>query len=318
MFGGHPQKTVEPHAPRMDILDAVGKYLLLIARAGGKIMTIADVAETDGNRLPEYESQPRPFKRLMWLSLAACAAIILAIEYLDLDAKVALITRQDEASAIGFLLNSALFVCFWLVYFSSGWSETLRCQTLRTLLKSHSNMWAQEGKPEQVSYFREKARSTMTSQAIFIAITVFIMNALARDPLIVTPADALALDRLIAFSSLSAAAVAFTLLLVSTDAAETMFNTFKVREYVAVSSLYLTSARLKYYGFVLCFVAISLFTYTMYAMVASLTIVVLTLCGYPYWFNDISADQRYKHEKTLYRIFVLLANMTVFALAYVN
>lgn len=275
-------------------------------------------AEVDKNRLPEYEDQPRPFARLMWLSGTVSLVFFAAILWGGLEPTVEEITIQSSPAALGFLLNAGFFICFWLVYFSSGWSHTLRSQTLRTLLKVHSKLWATEEDDTQVSFFREKARSTITSQAIFIAITVFIMNALSRDPLIVEASSALPLDRLIAFCSLSAAATAFTLLLISTDAAETMYNTFKVREYAAVSSLYQISARLKYYGFVLCFVAIALFTFTMYAYVASLTVLVLTLCGYSFWFKDISANQKYRYERTIYRLFVLISNVVVLAMAYAS
>lgn len=279
-----------------------------------EVAAFTQSAIEDG-RLPEYEVQPRAFKRLMLLSVAALTIFIFTMEGSNFIHWLDGATSQDHVASTIFFLNSIYFILYWLVYFSSGWGEKLKCQTLRTLLKSHSRLWQADEDANQITYYRDKARSTMTSQAIFIAITVFIINALSRDALITTPAIAAPLDAFIAYSALAAAAAAFTLLLISTDAADTMYNTFKVREYAAVSSLYAISARLKYYGFVLCFVSISLFSYTMQAYVASMTVVLLTLCGYPYWFKDISKHNIYKYEKRVYRLFVLASNGLVFSLA---
>ena len=282
----------------------------------------ARVRAIENNRLPEYDVMPRAFRRMMILGAIATAALVFAILGTPFVAWLGTLTRQDRVFSTLFVLNATYFTVFWLIYFTSGWGygrdwgDALRTQTLRTLLKSHSRLWLQDEDSEQITYYRDKARSTMTAQAVFIAITVFIINVLSKDSLISGTGGGAPLDRWIAFGALASAACAFTLLLVSTDAADTMYNTFKVREYKAVSSLYGISARLKYYGFVLSFVAVALLTYTMDALVASLTIVLLMLCGYPYWYRDISEGEDYRHERTIFRWSVVIANLVVVALAY--
>jgi|GEM_PF-5125144 len=88
----------------------------------------------------------------------------------------------------------------------------------------------------------------------------------------------------------------------------TMFNNFKVREWLAVSTLYRASARLKYYGFVLLFVSIAFFTYNINPNIASLAVIVFLYLGYAYWFTDISGTGRYRYEGRWFGSCLLLIN----------
>lgn len=261
-----------------------------------------------------YETLPRPFGPLMILVLPLLTAIPVALYYGDVTARLAELSRVHPVAVIAFAANGYIFICFWLIYFASAWSRTRQWQTLRVLLTLHSNQWGDDEHPTRVADLRKKAGTTMTTQAIFVSNTVFIMSGLARDAYLVGGPGVKLIDHVVGVAALSAATASFTLILVSTDAAETMFNTFvKVREERAVSRLYKISARLKYYGFVLCFVSVALYVFTMNAVVASMAVALMMFVGYTYWFPDVSPDMRHKWEQSVFRIGIVAMNLALAA-----
>lgn len=275
--------------------------------------------------LPEFERMPRAFLRLTILMVPATAFAVYLFFWEALITDIAAITRLNPVGVLAFATNLYVFVCFWLVYFSTGWSKTLRAQSLRQLLMVHSNQWSEEplqNEDEQtrskrvaeqraahVDALREKARSTMMTQAIFIAMTVFILGALSRQPDLLYFSQSETIETTLLIGALTSAVLAFSLLLISTDAAETIFNSFKAREWATVATFYRKSARLKYYGFVLAFLSVALFAMTLNTFAASLALFVFMFAGYTYWFPDISTDAKYRYEGWLFCGHLLVLNM---------
>lgn len=288
------------------VTDAGGKGDPQSAACDEPVEGVDPVKSATPVRLPQYDVLPRPFSRIMLL-LSPALLVAVSLFFWNGPAFMQAYTAHHPLAAIAFLVNLYIFACFWLVYFSSAGGGRLRVQTLRTLLIVHSRQWCAEEDTTQMDNYRRKAETTMTTQAIYIAALAFIIAGLVSEKhLLITYGRGF--DNLIALGSLGAAVIAFSVLLIATDAAETMFNSFKVREWQAVSSLYKLSARLKYYGFVLLFLSIVLFTYNINPLVASVTICVFLYLGYRYWFTDISADREYKYEGRLFGAYLVLVN----------
>lgn len=268
--------------------------------------------------LPTYERLRRPYLHFVILLFPLFFLVPLAINMPHYRAIIDDSTNNHSIGMTLFLCNIYIFACFWLIYFASGWGWRItECQSLRTLLKHHSAQWLTPDHNDQhaqdisslISTRLEKARTTMTTQAVFIAITVFIINNIAGNQTLKGGKDVAFLDYCTALAALSAAVCSFTLLFISTDAAETMFNKFaKVREDIAVHNLYSTSVRLKYYGFVLCFLSLSMLVSTLNPFIAALATALFLFSGYTYWYPDASNDRKYRTESTIFRIVLLLIN----------
>jgi len=299
-----------------------------IARPEDEAALVAAVSAPAGAELSAFERLPRPWPRLCVLLCPLLVAIPMALLLPDCRALLAGITRHHGVGMIMFGANAYVFLAFWLLYFASGWNWRLaHCQSLRALLRYHSILWSgpvqendtgDEKKRRDAARMvarREKAKTTMATQAIFIAITVFIISSVSSGDAVKGGPGVALLDYYAALLALSAAILSFTLLLISTDAAETMFNIFAPeREELAIHRLYFLSARLKYYGFVLCFLSLCLFVATLNPFIGSLAIILFLMAGYGYWYPDASESQRYHIEAWLFRIALL--GMNVYILAY--
>lgn len=225
------------------------------APIGGAPVTAPVEVIPSGSELSDYERLRRPLPRLLLLLAPLLLFLPGAYFHPPVERMLAAATVQNAAGMGLFLTDLFIFGCFWLVYFSSGWGGVFACQSLRTLLQRHSTQWLSPEDPkikghdlaDLAAARREKAKTTMTSQAIFIAISVFIISSVSQNAALLPDGKVLPLDAALVILALSAAISSFTLLLISTDAAETMFNTFaKTREDLAIHRLYTVSARLKY------------------------------------------------------------------------
>lgn len=285
--------------------------------------TVPDGAGVEGpddkNCLPEYEELPRAFWPLMVLCALGYPLMLAALYFWPGADLLDRHSTHHPAEVLIFLANLYFFACFWVIYFASAKGRQTRRQTLRTLLISHSRQWEHDEDTTQVENYREKAGSTMATQAIFIAIAVFIISGLIDSGLITRETAGRTggeLDGFVAALALLSAVAAFTILLIATDAAETMFNRFKVREWQAVSFLYRTSAGLKYYGFVLTFLSIGLFVFNINAVASSLAILIFMCLGYRYWFTDISDAGKYRYEVWMFSGCLGLFNILTVILVY--
>ena len=260
----------------------------------------------------EYNSAPRPILLICTLYVLLFGVFI-AIEHTT-DSFIYSVYAEQNFFAVVFLAYVFLYLAVWLVYFCSVEFSILKVQTLRLLLSLHSMQWSKDMDAEQLEHYYDKGRATITSQAIFIAISVFIISAITEDRSILQfPSTGHTLVNLIGQASLLTAVIAFVLLLLSTDAVETTFNLFNKHDQEITSRFYYYAAKRKYYGFVFSFLAIILFVAVLSTVIGSIGLVLAIFIGYSYWFPDLTSPKKHSNEAYYMLVFMLLIPAALYA-----
>lgn len=185
----------------------------------------------------------------------------------------------EPATVRIFVLLLLFYFAQWLAYFLSVQYRPFRFQTLRVLL------FQPRATAPDVDTIREKGRSVLTTQAIFTAISVFVISALYRGDGGGVPGPVFeSWDSLSFHMVLTSAAVAVVFFIISADAVETTFNSFGESERRYVAYFYEISRRRKYFGFVLSVLAVILFVSRISPGVGCLAMLTLMVAGYAHWF----------------------------------
>ncbi|MEM9341925.1 MAG: hypothetical protein AAGA87_02655 [Pseudomonadota bacterium] len=221
-----------------------------------------------------YNTAPRPTFHLAAFAIAVMLGLV-AVD-MALDGGVRAWLLNEQISTRLFVLLLLFYFAQWMAYFFSVIFQPLRIQSLRVLLFSSS------GEPD-VSTVREKGRSVLTTQAIFTAISVFVISALYRGggP---SPDPFTDWNSLSFYLVLGAAVCAVVLLIVSADAVETTFNEFGPTGQHFVQYFYKVSRYRKYYGFVLAVLSVILFVSRISPAIGCLAVILFLVCGYHLWF----------------------------------
>ncbi len=221
-----------------------------------------------------YADAPRPTAHI------AGVAAVLFVVLLGLDQVLggALKTwmLRESFPTQSLILLLVFYIAQWVTYFMSVVLAAFRIQTLRVLLHETSD------EPD-IDTIREKGRSVLTTQAIFTAISVFVISALYRSDNL-APDIASGWDGLSFYLILTCAVFAVVLLIVSADAVETTFNDFGVKRDYYVRYFYQVSRRRKYYGFVLAVLSVILFVSRISPSVGCLAVIMFLVAGYGLWF----------------------------------
>jgi hypothetical protein len=210
------------------------------------------------------------------------------------------VSVRDRYNRLMMIAYLSLFFAMWWVYFRSKRSqgkgrrdepESHRVQTLRRLLGYTSVQWETgsntELNDELIHVYREKGNAGMSVLAILIAVALLIFDRIGA---IWDIDQKLSLwQHSLLWLGMLAAAVAFVGFALCVDAFDTMFNRFRTERlrndlihyfnhftlnprYIAMASLLLSMILLlAYYS----------------EMLAALTIGVVVVFGYGFWFPDI-------------------------------
>ncbi len=275
--------------------------------------------------LSENDPDPWIFRRTLLLAIPLCLLYIFLAFFvpdnLDLSfkwlqwaypdqqsfeeqvEKYLVVSHRDRYNRLMLIVYLSLFFAMWWVYFLSklpqgnglcNEPESHRVQTLRRLLGYTSVQWETGSNKEQndklIRIYRAKGNAGMQVLAILIAVALLIIDRIGAiwdldhmPPLSLWQHSLLWLGML-------AAAVAFIGFTLCVDAFDTMFNRFRTDHlrndlihyfnhftlnprYIATASLLLSMILLlAYYS----------------EMLAALTIGIIVVFGYGFWFPDIS------------------------------
>ncbi|MEE2945591.1 MAG: hypothetical protein VX444_10490 [Pseudomonadota bacterium] len=208
---------------------------------------------------------------------ALVMVFFLTIDHL-LDGNVRnFISREDVATQL-FIFLLMFYGAVWLAYFTSIQGKLFKFQTLRVLL------WEQSLGNASIDEMRDKGRSVLTVQAVFTAISVFVISAIFNKG---STDYRHMFQNWEAFSTqliLACAVLAVVMLIISADAVETTFNKFKSREEDYVRYFFQLSARRKYFGFVLSILAVILFVSRISPPIGCLGAFAFLVLGYHHWF----------------------------------
>lgn len=206
-------------------------------------------------------------------------------------------------------VSKLVFVCYLLIltaiffaYFISAEYDKLNAQTLRLLLRTETVNWGSgQSADSDVDAHRRKGESVITAQAIFIAISVFLIGSIPEALADVPEGPGTAWTVTLLKLCLASAMISFVLILISIDAVETIFNRFREREAAIIRYFYVFSAKRKYYGFVLSFVALVFYVGATSPNIASLSIGSFIGIGYHCWFPDVTEKAMFKGEARAFR-----------------
>jgi len=263
-----------------------------------------------------FDQYPRPLARIGAVTVILGLGLALPMAWVYPYAAIEARTELNPSLVIGFLLNLIVFIAVWTVYFTSPLRGLFGCQSLRTLLHAETVAWTHEEAADEQDVNREHAGATLTAQAVFIAISVLIINMIADQRSLLNPSHGHEIENLVALGALAAASLSFVLLLISLDAIDTTFNTFTDRAPLILDHFFRLASKLKYYGFVLSFLSLVLFVFTISPAVASIAMASFLCFGYSYWFPAITAKPSLALEPRLFRGSLVLLNIIVFINAF--
>lgn len=248
-------------------------------------MSADSVAEAD------FYTLPRPLARIGAVTFVLLIALVVPLAWIFPYSTLEPRTEFNPVFVVGFLLNLIVFGAFWVVYFFSPVQGPLGCQSLRSLLRTQIIELAGSDAGTRQEAIQRRANATLTAQAVFIAVSVLIINMIADqrilDESVFNPSHGDQVERLALLGALAAAALAFALLLISFDVIDTTFNTFTERASAIPSRFFRMASKLKYHGFVLSYLSLVLFVVSMSPAVASvalasflcLGVLLLVSCG---------------------------------------
>lgn len=301
--------------------------------------------------LSENDPVPWIFRRTLLLAIPLCLLYILIAffvpanldlsfnwvqwaypdqqSFIDQVKKYLDVTVSDRYKRLMLIVYFSLFFAMWWVYFSSkrpqGKSrcdepESHRVQTLRRLLGYTSVQWETGSNTELndklIRVYRAKGNAGMQVLAILIAVALLIFDRIGS---IWDLEQKLSLwQHSLLWLGMFAAAVAFVGFTLCVDAFDTMFNRFRTDHlrndlvryfnhftlnprYIATASLLLSMILLlAYYS----------------EMLAALTIGIIVIFGYGFWFPDIGKQlgtsdgnvpigQRNRHTRKLAAVILL-------------
>jgi len=240
-----------------------------------------------------YERAWRPPFHLTIFVALVFGGLYAADRYTGLDIRGYF--ANEHPSVVVFCSLMAFYIANWVAYFLSVQSVLFRFQTLRLLLWSESIQLSDQNDP-QTELLREKGRSVLTTQAIFIAISVFVISALLESGMDTIKGGSSHWFDFSAYLALTLTTISVAILVVAADASETTFNQFQEREFDRVFYFYRISAQRKYYGFVLSALAILVFVSRISPSVACIGLVTFLLTGYYHWFPKLGDDKKYGGE----------------------
>lgn len=261
-----------------------------------------------------YVDYPRPLLPILIMMTASLTAIV----GLERSGLIDLAwMKQDNTSAILiFCMLTAIYAAQWIVYFLSVNIRLCRVQTLRLLLWTETKQMTGGMEDRGSDLLREKSRNVITTQAIFIAISVFVISALLESGVRGLSFDQLNWENVSAYLALLLTTVSVMLLIISADASETTFNTFRENDGQVVGYFYKVSARRKYYGFVLSGLAILVFVSGISPAVGAIGMAVFILAGYPQWFPYLKTPDRVWVEMFILAVYIAGAAYAAHAVYY--
>ncbi|MEL7026703.1 MAG: hypothetical protein AAGO57_05665 [Pseudomonadota bacterium] len=228
-----------------------------------------------------YGSSPRPTAHIAGFAAVLLVLLIGLDQLLATELKAWMLHETLATRTLIFLL--LFYVAQWVSYFMSVLYAPFRIQSLRALL-------AEAADEPDIETIREKGRSVLTTQAIFTAISVFVISALYRSDNL-APDPLTGWDGLSFYLVLTCAVFAVVLLIVSADAVETTFNDFGEDQNHFVQYFYKVSRRRKYYGFVLAVLSVILFVSRISPTIGCLAVLMFLISGYDLWFPRAAEDK---------------------------
>ena len=251
-----------------------------------------------------YGSSPRPTAHIAGFA-AALLALLIGLDQL-LAAQLKTWMLHETVWEQTMILLLLFYVAQWLAYFLSVRFRLFRIQSLRVLLSQTTSSPA-------IETIREKGRTVLTTQAIFTAVSVFVISALYRADDI--PTDPFAgWTELSFFLILICAVFAVVLLIVSADAVDTTFNDFGRDRGYYIRYFHSISGSRKYYGFVLDVLSVILFVSRISPFVGCLAIWLFLVTGYDNWFPRAETDKprpSFYAYNLLLILFVLIGHLYI-------
>lgn len=221
-----------------------------------------------------------------------------------------------------FVIYACAFVAWWWVYLKSrklddepADATRRHVRTLRRLLGECSVQWRSAEKTEQSnqkldeveSNFRNKAKSSMTSIAILVAVSALELQELSRllAPLLEkqSPAE-ISWQVAILLLSLAFAMTAFIAYIVSADALDVIFNNFvdDVSRHRITHYYYQRTINPRYAALISLIASFILLIAYYSPLVASVAIGLFFAIGYSHWFPDFGKEQISKYDLALRRL----------------
>lgn len=233
-----------------------------------------------------FNTAPRPHYHIFAFGVLVLG-LFAAVDYYLSGSVSAFIAREDLATQT-FIFLLMFYAAVWMAYFNSIQGKVFKFQTLRVLL------WEQSLGKASVEEMREKGRSVLTVQAVFTAVSVFVISAIFNKG---TTDYTVMFQNWEAFSTqlvLICAVLAVVMLIISADAVETTFNKFKSREEDYVRYFFQLSARRKYFGFVLSILAVIIFVSRISPPIGCVGAFAFLMLGYNHWFpNPAGQNDRF-------------------------
>lgn len=227
-----------------------------------------------------YGTAPRPTAHIAGFATALMVILIGGDLLLGQSLKAWMLHETIAERTLILLL--LFYAAQWMSYFMSVMYKPFRIQTLRLLLSETAD------KPA-IETMREKGRTVLTTQAIFTAISVFVISALYRSDDF--PSEPFAGWTEVSFYLiLSCAVFAVVLLILSADAVETTFNDFGKDRGHYIRYFYTVSGRRKYYGFVLAVLSVILFVSRISPLIGCLAVLLFLISGYDLWFPRAASN----------------------------
>lgn len=225
-------------------------------------------------------------------------------------ALVPLVLWRDDR--LLFLAYCLVFISTWFVYFCSDRrSYSLEVRTLRRLLLARSVHWKTPGDEKaakrEVRADRIKGERGLDTAAILIAVSSLEVSQALQMLNAATAWESILLRCTIALGVAS-----FLMFVVSTDALDSMFNSFacKKEEAVIVRYLYVTTVNHRYYGLVCMLLSLVTMIASKDPCLGASALALLIGLGYGHWFpyiqcSDGSFLRPYRH--TRFAAFALMA-----------
>lgn len=238
--------------------------------------------------LESFRSAKRPDATWL-LTFFVLAAAVLFGDWFFFNFKIHTTLFHADLAKVIFVYYAILFFSCWLVYFCS---PRLQIQSLRFLLTNNTEQWQKTinagdkaASDQLLKYYQEKARVTITTQSILIAVSVLTIVQIERRLIDLGSAGDAWETTLLKIAMVTSLG-AFVLLIYAVDCMDTMFNKFMDKEGDMIHYFYSISKRPKYYGMLLVLSALIFMLGSAYPAIAAFGMGVSMFVGYQLWYPE--------------------------------
>lgn len=293
-------------------------------------------AAPEPSRLDQYDTNNQSPHLLIALGTLVLLALVWGVLAFLEGSWLKILTSTDWVAAHStrwlyerhiFIIYSCAFVAWWVVYFGSRKPDVAardkpfkRVKSLRRLLGECSVQWRCAEQTEKLvdeieSGYREKAKSSMTTIAIMIAVSALELQEVSK--LLATLLEgqesvALTWQVMVLVLSLAFAMVAFIAYIVSADALDVIFNRFVDNDARhRITRYYYQRTINPRYAALISLIASFILLVAYYSPVAAaVAIGLFFVIGYAHWFPDF----RTKHPSPARRATLALGKLVLLLL----